>query len=288
MILQAKNISKRYGNHLVVDHIHLQFEKGTFNAILGPNGAGKSTTISMLIGLKQPTQGEIIYEPGTKIGVVFQTSVLDEMLTVRENLTIRARQYKGLKPNRVSDLIDRLGLSAFQKQKYGTLSGGQKRRVDIARALLHGPDLLFLDEPTTGLDIQTRKSIWDLLYQLQREEGMTVVLTTHYLDEADEADQIYIVDHGKVIAQGSALDIKSQYATNILKIRFKERQQIESLKSSGMSVEQQSQLEYIFQPESEREAIDYLVQVRDKLAHFEFRPGTMDDAFIALTGREVR
>ena len=288
MILQAKNISKRYGNHLVVDHIHLQFEKGTFNAILGPNGAGKSTTISMLIGLKQPTQGDIIYEPGTKIGVVFQTSVLDEMLTVRENLTIRARQYKGLKPNRVSDLIDRLGLSAFQKQKYGTLSGGQKRRVDIARALLHGPDLLFLDEPTTGLDIQTRKSIWDLLYQLQREEGMTVVLTTHYLDEADEADQIYIVDHGKVIAQGSALDIKSQYATNILKIRFKERQQIESLKSSGMSVEQQSQLEYVLRPESEREAIDYLVQVRDKLAHFEFRPGTMDDAFIALTGREVR
>ena len=288
MILQAKNISKRYGNHLAVNNIHLQFEKGTFNAILGPNGAGKSTTISMLIGLKQPTQGEIIYKPGTKIGVVFQTSVLDEMLTVKENLTIRARQYKGLKPNRVSDLIDRLGLSAFQKQKYGTLSGGQKRRVDIARALLHGPDLLFLDEPTTGLDIQTRKSIWDLLYQLQREEGMTVVLTTHYLDEADEADQIYIVDHGKVIAQGSALDIKSQYATNILKIRFKERQQIESLKSSGMSVEQQSQLEYVLRPESEREAIDYLVQVRDKLAHFEFRPGTMDDAFIALTGREVR
>ena len=288
MILQAKNISKRYGNHLVVDNIQLQFKRGTFNAILGPNGAGKSTTISMVIGLKQPTQGEIIYEPGTKIGVVFQTSVLDEMLTVRENLAIRARQYKELKPNRVSDLIGRLGLSAFQKQRYGTLSGGQKRRVDIARALLSQPDILFLDEPTTGLDIQTRKSIWDLLYQLQREEGMTVVLTTHYLDEADEADQIYIVDHGKVIAQGSALDIKSQYAKNILKIRFKEMQQIENLKPSGMSVEQQSQLEYIFQPKSEREAIDYLVQVRDRIAHFEFRPGTMDDAFIALTGREVR
>lgn len=288
MILQAKNISKRYGNHLAVDNIQLQFKRGTFNAILGPNGAGKSTTISMLIGLKQPTKGEIIYEPGAKIGMVFQTSVLDEMLTVRENLAIRARQYKGLKPNRVSDLIGRLGLSAFQKQRYGTLSGGQKRRVDIARALLHSPDLLFLDEPTTGLDIQTRKSIWDLLYQLQREEGMTVVLTTHYLDEADEADQIYIVDHGKVIAQGSALDIKSQYAKNILKIRFKEIEQIESLKTSGMSVEQQSQLEYVFQPESEREAIDYLAQVRDRIAHFEFRPGTMDDAFIALTGREVR
>lgn len=288
MILQAKNISKRYGNHLAVDNIQLQFKRGTFNAILGPNGAGKSTTISMLIGLKEPTQGQVLYAPNTKLGVVFQASVLDEMLTVRENLIIRAKQYKGLKPNRVSDLIDRLGLSAFQKQKYGTLSGGQKRRVDIARALLSQPDILFLDEPTTGLDIQTRKSIWDLLYQLQREEGMTVVLTTHYLDEADEADQIYIVDHGKVIAQGSALDIKSQYAKNILKIRFKEIEQIESLKTSGMSVEQQSQLEYVFQPESEREAIDYLAQVRDRIAHFEFRPGTMDDAFIALTGREVR
>ena len=288
MILQAKHLTKRYGNHTAVDDVQLQFEKGSFNAILGPNGAGKSTTISMLIGLKEPTQGQVLYAPNTKLGVVFQASVLDEMLTVRENLTIRAQQYKGVKASRVENLINQLGLTAFQKQLYGTLSGGQKRRVDIARALLHSPDILFLDEPTTGLDIQTRKSIWDLLYQLQREEGMTVVLTTHYLDEADEADQIYIVDHGKVIAQGSALDIKSQYATNILKIRFKEIQQIESVKSSGILIEQQSQLEYVFQPESEREAIDYLAKVRDKIAHFEFRPGTMDDAFIALTGREVR
>lgn len=288
MILQAKHLTKRYGNYTAVDDVQLQFEKGSFNAILGPNGAGKSTTISMLIGLKEPTQGQVLYAPNTKLGVVFQASVLDEMLTVRENLTIRVQQYKGVKASRVENLINQLGLTAFQKQKYGTLSGGQKRRVDIARALLSQPDILFLDEPTTGLDIQTRKSIWDLLYQLQREEGMTVVLTTHYLDEADEADQIYIVDHGKVIAQGSALDIKSQYATNILKIRFKEIQQIESVKSSGILIEQQSQLEYVFQPESEREAIDYLAQVRDKIAHFEFRPGTMDDTFIALTGREVR
>ena len=288
MILQAKHLTKRYGNYTAVDDVQLQFEKGSFNAILGPNGAGKSTTISMLIGLKEPTQGQVLYAPNTKLGVVFQASVLDEMLTVRENLTIRVQQYKGVKASRVENLINQLGLTAFQKQKYGTLSGGQKRRVDIACALLSQPDILFLDEPTTGLDIQTRKSIWDLLYQLQREEGMTVVLTTHYLDEADEADQIYIVDHGKVIAQGSALDIKSQYATNILKIRFKEIQQIESVKSSGILIEQQSQLEYVFQPESEREAIDYLAQVRDKIAHFEFRPGTMDDTFIALTGREVR
>ena len=288
MILQAKHLTKRYGNYTAVDDIQLQFEKGSFNAILGPNGAGKSTTISMLIGLKEATQGQVLYAPNTKIGVVFQASVLDEMLTVRENLTIRAQQYKGIEANRVENLIYQLGLTAFQKQLYGTLSGGQKRRVDIARALLSQPDILFLDEPTTGLDIQTRKSIWDLLYRLQKDEGMTIVLTTHYLDEADEADQIYIVDHGKVIAQGSATAIKSQYASNILKIRFKEMRDLEKWLQNEMTVESENELEYLFYPRTSLEAIEYLAQVREEMDSFEFRPGTMDDAFIALTGREVR
>lgn len=216
MILRAKGLTKNYGDHTAVKDINLEFKKGSFNAILGPNGAGKSTTISMLIGLKRATNGQIIYAPNTRIGVVFQASVLDEKLTVKENLAIRAQQYKGIKGGRVEDLINQLGLTAFQKQLYGALSGGQKRRVDIARALLSNPDILFLDEPTTGLDIQTRKSIWDLLYRLQRDEGMTIILTTHYLDEADEADQLYIIDHGEVIAQGSATEIKSEYASNWL------------------------------------------------------------------------
>ena len=285
MILQAKHLTKRYGTHMAVDDIQLEFEKGSFNAILGPNGAGKSTTISMLIGLKKPTQGQIRYAPNTKIGVVFQASVLDEMLTVRENLTIRAQQYKEIAASRVDDLIHQLGLTAFQKQLYGTLSGGQKRRVDIARALLSRPDILFLDEPTTGLDIQTRKSIWDLLYRLQKDEGMTIILTTHYLDEAD---QIYIVDHGKVIAQGSATKIKSQYASNILKIRFKEITDLEKLLRTGMVVEKENKLEYLFYPRTSLEAIEFLAKVREEIDYFEFRPGTMDDAFIALTGREVR
>lgn len=288
MILQANHLTKRYGNYTAVDDIQLQFEKGSFNAILGPNGAGKSTTISMLIGLKEATQGQVLYAPNTKIGVVFQASVLDEMLTVRENLTIRAQQYKGVEANRVEDLIHQLGLTAFQKQLYGTLSGGQKRRVDIARALLSKPDILFLDEPTTGLDIQTRKSIWDLLYRLQKDEGMTIVLTTHYLDEADEADQIYIVDHGKVIAKGSATAIKSQYASNILKIRFKVMKDLEKLLQTEMTVEAENELEYLFYPKTSLEAIEYLAQVREEIDSFEFRPGTMDDAFMALTGREVR
>lgn len=288
MILQAKHLTKWYGNHMAVDDIQLEFEKGSFNAILGPNGAGKSTTISMLIGLKKPTKGQIRYASNTKIGVVFQASVLDEMLTVRENLTIRAQQYKEIAASRVDDLIHQLGLTAFQKQLYGTLSGGQKRRVDIARALLSQPDILFLDEPTTGLDIQTRKAIWDLLSRLQKDEGMTIILTTHYLDEADEADQIYIVDHGKVIAQGSATAIKSQYASNILKIRFKEMKGLEKLLQTGMTVKEENELEYLFYPRTSLEAIEYLAKVREEIDSFEFRPGTMDDAFIALTGREVR
>ena len=288
MILQAKHLTKWYGDHMAVDDIQLEFEKGSFNAILGPNGAGKSTTISMLIGLKKPTKGQIRYAPNTKIGVVFQASVLDEMLTVRENLMIRAQQYKEIAASRVDDLIHQLGLTAFQKQLYGTLSGGQKRRVDIARALLSQPDIIFLDEPTTGLDIQTRKAIWDLLSRLQKDEGMTIILTTHYLDEADEADQIYIVDYGKVIAQGSATAIKSQYASNILKIRFKEMKDLEKLLQTGMTVEEENELEYLFYPRTSQEAIEYLAKVREEIDSFEFRPGTMDDAFIALTGREVR
>ena len=287
MILQAKDLTKNYGDHTAVKDINLEFKKGSFNAILGPNGAGKSTTISMLIGLKRATNGQIIYAPNTRIGVVFQASVLDEKLTVKENLAIRAQQYKGIKGGRVEDLINQLGLTDFQKQLYGTLSGGQKRRVDIARALLANPDILFLDEPTTGLDIQTRKSIWDLLYRLQRDEGMTIILTTHYLDEADEADQLYIIDHGEVIAQGSAAEIKSEYASNLLKICFKDKQ-VEKFLPQNMPVEKENEFEYSLYPKSQLEAIDYLTQVREKIASFEFRPGTMDDAFIALTGREVR
>lgn len=287
MILQAKGLAKNYGDHTAVKDINLEFKKGSFNAILGPNGAGKSTTISMLIGLKRATNGQIIYAPNTRIGVVFQASVLDEKLTVKENLAIRAQQYKGIKGGRVEDLINQLGLTAFQKQLYGTLSGGQKRRVDIARALLSNPDILFLDEPTTGLDIQTRKSIWDLLYRLQRDEGMTIILTTHYLDEADEANQLYIIDHGKVIAQGSAAEIKSEYASNLLKICFKDKQ-VEEFLPKNMPVEKENEFEYSLYPKSQLEAIEYLAKVREEIDSFEFRPGTMDDAFIALTGREVR
>ena len=218
MILQAKHLTKRYGNHMAVNDIQLEFEKGSFNAILGPNGAGKSTTISMLIGLKNPTQGQIRYAPNTKIGVVFQASVLDEMLTVRENLTIRAQQYKEIAASRVDDLIHQLGLTAFQKQLYGTLSGGQKRRVDIARALLSRPDILFLDEPTTGLHSE---DISRLIKVLERfvDDGNTVLVIEHNLDVIKTADHIIDlgpeggVGGGTIIATGTPEEVAANPAS---------------------------------------------------------------------------
>lgn len=288
MLVETKNLSKLYGDKVAVNGLDIQIERGSFTAILGPNGAGKSTTIQMLIGLLKPTSGQICYAEKLRLGVVFQNSVLDARLTVLENLTIRAKQYKEMPAGRIERLVSQLGLSAFAKQPYGTLSGGQKRRVDIARALLNSPDLLFLDEPTTGLDIQTRESIWSLLKQIQKEEQMTIVLTTHYLNEADDADQIYIVDHGQVIAQGSADQIKGNYARNILRILSQDTAGLERSLPRSCAWEQVKEGEFILHPKTTQEALTLLAQTTPYIEQFEFQPGTMDDAFMALTGREVR
>lgn len=288
MLVETKNLSKIYGDKVAVNGLDIQIERGSFTAILGPNGAGKSTTIQMLIGLLKPTSGQICYAEKLRLGVVFQNSVLDAQLTVLENLTIRAKQYKEMPAGRIERLVSQLGLSAFVKQPYGTLSGGQKRRVDIARALLNSPDLLFLDEPTTGLDIQTRESIWSLLKQIQKEEKMTIVLTTHYLNEADDADKIYIVDHGQVIAQGSADQIKGNYARNILRILSQDSASLEKSLPRDCAWEQVKEGEFILHPKTTQEALALLAQAAPYIEQFEFQPGTMDDAFMALTGREVR
>lgn len=288
MILETRHLSKIYGNKRAVHDLNLQIEAGSFTAILGPNGAGKSTTIQMLTRLLQPTTGEILYNSNIKLGVVFQNSVLDDMLTVRENLDIRAGQYNMIDKGKVDSLIEQLGLKKFSTQLYGTLSGGQKRRVDIARALLNNPDVLFLDEPTTGLDIQTRKVIWDLIHHLQMKEKMTVILTTHYLDEADDADMIYIVDYGQVIAKGSADQIKEQYAQNFLKVFVTNSADFKEIMEGNISFEEVRPNEFLIHPETTGMALGLLTRGRSFIRQFEFRPGTMDDAFMALTGREVR
>ena len=268
MLVETKNLSKVYGDKVAVNDLNIQIERGSFTAILGPNGAGKSTTIQMLIGLLRPTSGQICYAEKLKLGVVFQNSVLDARLTVLENLTIRAKQYKEMPTGRIERLVSQLGLSAFAKQPYGTLSGGQKRRVDIARALLNSPDLLFLDEPTTGLDIQTRESIWSLLKQIQKEEQMTIVLTTHYLNETDDADKIYIVDHGQVIAQGSADQIKGNYARNVLRILSQDAAGLEKSLPRGCAWEQVKEGEFILHPKTTQEALTLLAQAGPYIEQF--------------------
>ena len=198
MLIQTRNLTKKYGQKTVVDHLNLTIPKGSLVAYIGTNGAGKSTTIKMLTGLLQPSQGQVIVAPDMKIGMVFQDSVLDPELTVKANLNHRAGLYRNLDKGWLAHLLELTELTDLLQQKYGTLSGGQRRRVDIARALLNKPELLFLDEPTTGLDIQTRRMIWELLHLLKKEEGLTIFLTTHYLEEAENAEVAYVINQGKI------------------------------------------------------------------------------------------
>lgn len=288
MILKTINLTQKYGDHTAVDGINMDIEKGSLTAVLGPNGAGKSTTMRMLTGISQPSSGDIIYAPNTTIGVVFQSSVLDNQLTVKENLMIRAKQYRQVGLKQVEILIHDLGLTQFAGQLYGTLSGGQKRRVDIARALLNNPDILFLDEPTTGLDIQTRLAIWQLLHDLQQSRQLTIVLTTHYLDEADHAQQVYVVDHGQIIASGSANQIKQRYASNQLTLFTSDARSLSEKLPDNSSSQVINEHEILIKTGNATEAITLITQYRSALTNFEYRLGTMDDAFVALTGKEMR
>jgi multidrug/hemolysin transport system ATP-binding protein len=204
MLIKAEKLTMQYGSKVVLNNLNIKIPEGTLIAYLGTNGAGKSTTMHLLTGLMQPTSGEITYKSNLKIGVVFQNSVLDDGLTVRENLDIRAKMEGNVSREWKGKLIDSIGLINFLDQRYGTLSGGQKRRVDIARALLAKPDLLFLDEPTTGLDLQTREIIWKLINDLREQQRLSIFLTTHYLEEAELADNIYVLANGNLLAEGSA------------------------------------------------------------------------------------
>lgn len=286
MILTTEHLTKRFDKKIAVNELNLNIEQGSFTALLGPNGAGKSTTMQLLLGLTTPTTGKITYADQVKIGVVFQASVLDTELTVKENLQLRARQYRQVDLQKVTEVSQQLGLTTFMNQRYGTLSGGQRRRVDIARALLNDPDILFLDEPTTALDIQTRTAIWDLLRQLQREQGLTIVLTTHYLSEADAADNVYVIDHGHVIAQGTATAIKAQHAASMLQITTSNVAEL--CRQVTMEPVNITDDQVTFHVPTSQAALTILTAVKALMTSFEFRPGTMDDAFLALTGRELR
>ena len=241
-IIEINQLNKSFGTVKAVNDLSFRVKRGELFAFLGVNGAGKSTTISMICGQLAADGGEIrvngwdVNRSGKKIkemtGVVFQDSVLDKPLTARENLKSRAALYgiTGKKfEERLQELITIFELQEFINRPVGKLSGGQRRRVDIARALVHRPQLLILDEPTTGLDPQTRKMIWNIIETLRVEEGLTVLLTTHYMEEAASADYIVIIDHGCIAAEGTPYELKSEYAKDYLSIYGVTKKEVESL-----------------------------------------------------------
>ena len=232
-IIEIENLSKCYGDFTAVNHISFQVKKGELFAFLGTNGAGKSTTINMICSLLTKTFGKIIVSgfdmdcEAEKIrsclGIVFQNNVLDDLLTVKENLTIRAqlRGLCGVELNTcIKELKENFDLFDIWKRPFGKLSGGQKRKCEIAQAVLHKPEILILDEPTTGLDPQTRTAIWSLIRNMQEKYGMTVFLTTHYMEEAAAADHVVILEKGSIQAEGTPDALKSRYGKDSLKLWF--------------------------------------------------------------------
>lgn len=231
-IIRAENLKKTYGQTLAVDQVSFSVEKGSLFAFLGPNGAGKTTTIKMLLGLTQPDEGRIFFfqkeQSGKEIsvrrelGIIFQEITLDDYLTAAENLKLHGLAF-GLRGReltlKIEQLLTFVQLSEKAKTPVKKFSTGMKRRLEIARALLHQPSVLFLDEPTVGLDPQTRNRFWELI-RLKKQEGLTVFLTTHYLEEAEAADQVVILDHGRVIACGAPGELKSQYGLTSLNDLF--------------------------------------------------------------------
>ena len=290
--LTAKNLSKKYGTREVVSQLAISVEAGSFTALLGTNGAGKSTTIGMLTTLVQPTSGEIYYDGlaskehlsqvRAKVGIVFQDSLLDGALSVLDNLKIQAGLYKNIPKERIDEVIKLTKLTALSKQKVSHLSGGQRRRVDIATSILHQPDILFLDEPTTGLDIQTRLAIWEMLEGMRQIENLTIFLTTHYLDEANFADNVYIIDDGKLIANGSAQALIQTYTKENLQIEAGQLSDI--CRVLGLSEEK---FPMIIPVADAQAAISILNKIQPYVTTFTYQHGTMNEVVVALTGKEM-
>lgn len=284
-VLKVRNLVKKYGDHIAVDSLSFEVEKGSIFAFLGENGAGKTTTISCLTGIIEPTSGDIDIvgegSPAQSIGVVFQQSVLDPLLTARENLEMRARLYPGVKKKRIDDLIDRIGITDFENRRYGLLSGGEKRRTDIARALLHDPVLLILDEPSSGLDPRSRHQVWETINSLRDDSGLTVFLTTHYMEETELADDVFIIEGGQEVAAGTPMELRARYSPTQLILRSDHPAElVEQLRGYNPIIDG-DRIRVIVNDglEAARLAVslDYVVDV-------EIRHGSMDQVFLRLTG----
>ena len=292
-IIEVENLTKVYGTLTAVDHISFTVERGTMLGFLGINGAGKSTAINMLSTLLPPDAGSATicgHRLGKeddairrKIGIVYQQNVLDDLLSVKENLLCRgilhgaSRRDAAKQLERLSEILK---LGDILKKQYKTLSGGQKRRCEIAAALMHTPELLFLDEPTTGLDPATRKDVWEIIEALRKEENTTVFLTTHYMEEAAEADRIIILDHGKIITSGTPFDLKERYARDKLRL-YGDPAQLGELGGQvtlyGLEIAIDSTIA----------ALPILDTVKGRIHGFEVIQGNMDDVFLNAVGHTL-
>ena len=293
-VIEIQHLNKSFGSVHAVNDLSFQVRKGELFAFLGVNGAGKSTTISIICGQLKKDSGEVKIggnevdqKPGDikrMIGVVFQDSVLDKPLTVRENLESRAALY-GITgkefDKRLEELSIILDFKGFMNRQVGKLSGGQRRRIDIARALLHKPEILILDEPTTGLDPQTRKLIWSIIEKLRVSENMTVFLTTHYMEEAASAGYVVILDKGKIVAEGTPYQLKNLYVQDYVSIYGAGEEQIRQLGKPYKAIRDGYQI----QVQNTGEATKLIVEHQELFQDYEVVKGGMDDVFLAVTGK---
>ncbi len=295
-VIRIKDLHKSFGEVKAINGLSFTVKRGELFAFLGVNGAGKSTTISILCGQLQKDSGSVeICGSNTessadtvskKLGVVFQSSVLDAPLTVKDNLESRAALY-GIKgknfEKKLAELSELLDFSDLLKRPVGKLSGGQRRRIDIARALLHDPEILVLDEPTTGLDPQTRKLMWDVIAKLRAERDMTVFLTTHYMEEAADADHVVIIDSGSIAAEGTPLELKNRYTGDFITFYGAEEENIAAL---GLDYQQMRDAFRVSIQNTSQAAA--LIQKHPELfSDFEITKGKMDDVFLAVTGKKI-
>lgn len=294
-IITIDHLSKQFGEVKAVQDLSFRVREGELFAFLGVNGAGKSTTIHIMCGQLKKDGGKIVIDGADldggadpvkqKLGVVFQNSVLDGALTVWDNLESRAALYKitgAAFKKRFSELDALLGIGEFKRRAVAKLSGGQRRRIDIARALLHRPRILILDEPTTGLDPQTRKLLWGVIARLRQEEGMTVFLTTHYMEEAAEADFVVILEGGKIAAEGTPLSLKNRYTGDFITLYGADEETVMGLGLPYEKIPGGFRLSVSDTAQATRLILAHPEVFRD----YEVTKGRMDDVFLAVTGRQ--
>lgn len=296
-IVEVCGLSKSYQDKVIINAIDFFIKEGEFVALLGPNGSGKSTTISILCGLLQFDSGTIqvcghqvnTMELRRHIGVVFQNSTMDDILSLRSNLLLRCGLYNVTKKQahiRVEELIALCDLSDFVDQKVSTLSGGQRRKGDIARALIVNPTLLILDEPTTGLDPHSRLQIWQTIERLQKDKNMAILLTTHYLEEAEKADQIIMIKQGEIIAQGTVEALTKQFETGklILYSEYLEMLQDTLQKNNISYITKDTSVEISLGVKTD--PLSILKKVEMYVRTFEVRLGSLEDAFLKIMKEE--